>query len=78
MNNLIPKEVIAQRNNCMMEDVNCCNCRFCNWFTIDFDTKTCTCTFWQKKMACKSFCNNFTVRYKEIEEGKVDVRGHIE
>ncbi len=74
-NDLIPKEEIASRNKCLMDDVNCANCRFCNWFTIDIDTATCHCSFWVKKVATKSFCNNFTIRYKEIEDGTIDVRG---
>ena len=57
---LIPKEQIAVNEHVPVADVKCVNCRFCNFFTVDIDTHTCHCAFWNKKMLCSSFCNNFT------------------
>ena len=57
--NLIPKEDIAKMYHCDICEVNCLNCRFANFETLNFDTAMINCWLWKTAISTRAFCTHY-------------------
>ena len=57
--NLIPKEDIAKMYHCECSEVNCLNCRFANFETLNFDTAMINCWLWKTAISTRAFCTHW-------------------
>ena len=57
--NLIPKEDIAKMYHCDICEVNCLNCRFANFETVNLDTSMINCWLWKTSTSTRAFCTHY-------------------
>lgn len=57
--NLIPKEDIAKMYHCDISEVNCLNCRFANFETVNLDTSMINCWLWKTAISTRAFCTHY-------------------
>lgn len=60
------KEELAKINHTTCDSVNCLNCRFSEWSSLDLDRHTISCFYWKQKMLTKSFCNHYTKKVSQV------------
>lgn len=60
-------EELAKINHTTCDSVNCLNCRFSEWSSLDLDRHTISCFYWKKQnVLTKSFCNHYTKKVSEM------------